>query len=179
MVDIRVRDCLTEDLREVRRGERPSIAFGAAEVLRDIERLLDALSADGDGMIFDGRFVMNLKLIVAILIIATVPAKAQTPNNATLTKSHAQKVFKIISEDKAKTRTYCDMAKLFGQIEEADGKKDTPKTGILYRKLNELAKKLGPEYAALISRLPNIDRNSQDGQEISSNFEALDKLCAQ
>jgi hypothetical protein len=149
MVDIRVRDCLTEDLREVRRGERPSIAFGAAEVLRDIERLLDALSADGDGMIFDGRFVMNLKLIVAILIIATVPAKAQTPNNAT--KSHAQKVFKIISEDKAKTRTYCDMAKLFGQIEEADGKKDTPKIGILYRKLNELAKKLGPEYAALIS----------------------------
>ena len=118
---------------------------------------------------------MNLKLIVAILIIATVPAKAQTPNNA----SHAQKVFKIISEDKAKTRTYCDMAKLFGQIEEADGKKDTPKTGILYRKLNELAKKLGPEYAALISRLPNIDRNSQDGQEISSTFEALDKLCAQ
>lgn len=177
MVDIRVRDCLTEDLREVRRGERPSIAFGAAEVLRDIERLLDALSADGDGMIFDGRFVMNLKLIVAILIIATVPATAQTPNNAT--KSHAQKVFKIISEDQAKTRTYCDMAKLFGQIEEADGKKDTPKTGILYRKLNELAKKLGPEYAALISRLPNVDRNSQDGQEISSTFEALDKLCAQ
>ena len=176
MVDIRVRDCLTEDLREVRRGERPSIAFGAAEVLRDIERLLDALSADGDGMIFDGRFVMNLKLIVAILIIATVPATAQTPNNA---KSHAQKVFKIISEDKAKTRTYCDMAKLFGQIEEPDGKKDTPKTGILYRKLNELAKKLGPEYAALTSRLPNIDRNSQDGQEISSTFEALDKLCAQ
>ena len=121
---------------------------------------------------------MNLKLIVAILIIATVPAKAQTPNNATLTKSHAQKVFKIISEDKAKTRTYCDMAKLFGQIE-ADGKKDTKKTDMLYRKLNELAKKLGPEYAALISRLPNIDRNSQDGQEISSTFEALDKLCAQ
>ena len=120
---------------------------------------------------------MNLRLIVAILIIATVPAKAQTPNNAT--KSHAQKVFKIISEDKAKTRTYCDMAKLFGQIEEADGKKDTPKAGILYRKLNELAKKLGPEYAALISRLPNVDRNSQDGQEISSTFEALDKLCAQ
>jgi hypothetical protein len=177
MVDIRVRDCLTEDLREVRRGERPSIAFGAAEVLREIERLLDALSADGDGMIFDGRFVMNLKLIVAILIIATVPATAQTPNDAT--KSHAQKVFKIISEDQAKTRTYCDMAKLFGQIEEADGKKDTPKTGILYRKLNELAKKLGPEYAALTSRLPNIDRNSQDGQEISSTFEALDKLCAQ
>ncbi|MGC2715023.1 MAG: hypothetical protein WA366_16725 [Pseudolabrys sp.] len=177
MVDIRVRDCLTEDLREVRRGERPSIAFGAAEVLRDIERLLGALSADGDGMIFDGRFVMNLKLIVAILIIATVPATAQTPNNAT--KSHAQKVLKIISEDQGKTRTYCDMAKLFGQIEEADGKKDTPKTGILYRKLNELAKKLGPEYAALISRLPNVDRNSQDGQEISSTFEALDKLCAQ
>jgi hypothetical protein len=118
-------------------------------------------------------------LIVTILIVATVPAGAQTPNNATATKSHAQNALKIISGDKAKTRTYCDMAKLFGQIEEADGKKDTKKTDMLYRKLNELAKKLGPEYAALISGLPNIDRNSKDGQEISSTFEALDKLCAQ
>lgn len=122
---------------------------------------------------------MILKLIVAILIIATVPvcAKAQTPNNATVTKSHAQNVLKIISGDKAKTQTYCDMTKLLDQIERA-GEKDTKKTDELYRKIGELAKKLGPEFAAWVDGLPNIDPNSQDGQETSATFTALDKLCA-
>jgi hypothetical protein len=120
---------------------------------------------------------MNLKLIVVILVIAAVPvwAKAQAPTNATVTKSHAQNALKIISGDKAKTQAYCDMLKLF-QIGQAS-EKDTKKTNKLLRKMNELAKKLGPEYAALLDGLSNIDPNSQDGQEISSTFEALDKLC--
>jgi hypothetical protein len=124
-------------------------------------------------------FFDYLKLIVAILVIATMPvyAEAQTSNNATVTKSHAQNVLKIISGDKTKTQIYCDMAKVFDQIERA-GEKDTKKTDKLYRKMNELAKKLGPEYAALVYGLPNVDPKSQDGQEISSTFEALDKLCA-
>ena len=85
---------------------------------------------------------MNLKLIVVILLIATMPmcAEAQTSNNATVTR--AQNAFKIISGDKAKTRIYCDMAKVFDQIEQAGGK-DTAKTDKLYRKMSELAKKLG------------------------------------
>jgi hypothetical protein len=47
---------------------------------------------------------MNLKLIVAILVIAAVPvfAQAQPPSTAKVTKADAQKVIKIISGDKAK-----------------------------------------------------------------------------
>ena len=122
---------------------------------------------------------MNLKLSVVVLVIATTPmcadAEAQTSNNDTVT--HAQNAFKIISGDKAKTQIYCDMAKVFDQIERA-GDKDTKKTDKLYRTMNELAKKLGPEYAALVYGLPKVDPNSQDAQEINSTFAALDKLCA-
>jgi hypothetical protein len=120
---------------------------------------------------------MNLNLIVVILVIATMPvcADAQTSNNATV--MHAQNTLKIIRGDKAKTRIYCDMAKVFGQIERAGGK-DTEQTDKLYRKMNELAKKLGPDYAALVYGLPQVNPNSQDAQEINSTFAALDKLCA-
>jgi ABC-type transporter MlaC component len=57
---------------------------------------------------------MNLKLIVAILVIVAVQvcAQAQTPSAAKVTKADAQNVLKIISSDKAKTQTYCDFAKL-------------------------------------------------------------------
>ena len=120
---------------------------------------------------------MNLKLMFVILPIAIMPvcAGAQTSSNATVT--HAQNVLKIISGDKAKTRIYCDMTKVFGQIERA-GEKDSEKTDKLYRQMNDLAKKLGPDYAALVYGLPKVDPTSQDAREINSTFAALDKLCA-
>jgi hypothetical protein len=119
---------------------------------------------------------MNLKLIV-ILVVGTMPmcAQAQTSDNAIVT--HARNAFKTISGDKAKTRIYCDMAKVFDQIERAS-EKDTQKTDTLYRKMNDLAKKLGSDYAALVYGLPKVDPNSHYAQEINSTFAALDKLCA-
>ena len=123
---------------------------------------------------------MNLKLIVAILVIAAVPvcAQAQMPSAAKVTKADAQKVVKMISGDKAKTQTYCDMAKLGEQIEQANEKKDTKKADELSQKMDELGTKLGPEYVALMDGVQEIDPESQDGQEIGSTLEALDKLCA-
>jgi len=123
---------------------------------------------------------MNLKLIAAILVIAAVPvcAQAQKPSAANVTKADAQKVVKMISGDKAKTQTYCDMAKLGEQIEQANEKKDTKKADELSQKMDELGTKLGPEYVALMDGLQEIDPESQDGQEIGSTLEALDKLCA-
>ena len=123
---------------------------------------------------------MNLKLIVAILVIAAVPvcAQAQKPSAANVTKADAQKVVKMISGDKAKTQTYCDMAKLGEQIEQANEKKETKKADELSQKMDELGTKLGPEYVALMDVLKEIDAESQDGQEIGSTLEALDKLCA-
>ena len=82
---------------------------------------------------------MKLKFIVAVIAIAAVPfcAQAQKPAAKKVTKADAQKVVKIISADKAKTQTYCDMAKLGDQIEQADQKKDTKKVDELSKKMDD------------------------------------------
>jgi hypothetical protein len=122
---------------------------------------------------------MSPNLIVAILAIATVSvcAQAQSPSDAKVTKADAQKVINIISGDKTKTRIYCDIAKLGDQIERAD-QNDAKKTDDLYRRMDELGTKLGPEYVTLMDGLEEMDPNSPDGQEINSMLETLEKLCA-
>jgi peptidoglycan hydrolase CwlO-like protein len=123
---------------------------------------------------------MNMKLIVAILIIAAVPvfAQAQPPSTAKVTKADAQKVIKIISGDKAKAQTYCQIGKLGEQIEEANDKKDSKTADELSQKMKELENNLGPEYVALMDGLPDIDPESEDGADIAAALAALDKLCA-
>jgi hypothetical protein len=117
---------------------------------------------------------MNVKVVVAILLIAAVPLCAQAQKPSAVTRADAQRVLKTISGDKAKTRTYCDIAKLVNKITEGDEEQ----TDGLYEKIDELRKKLGPEYAALMERLQDIDPDSEIVQEIDSMFAALDKLCA-
>ena len=123
---------------------------------------------------------MNPKSIVAILAIAAVPvcAPAQSPSAAKVSKADAQKVLKIIGGDKDKTQTYCDIAELDDQIDKADEKKDTERADELFRKRAELATTLGPEYAALMDGVQDVNPNSQIGEEIGSVLSALDKLCA-
>ena len=123
---------------------------------------------------------MTLKLIVAILVIAAVPvcAQAQKPGAAKVTNADAQKVVKIISGDKAKTQAYCDLAKLGEQIEQAEQKKDSKTADALSQKADALTQKIGPEYAALMDGLQNLDEKSKDGEAIGKTLEELDKLCA-
>ena len=123
---------------------------------------------------------MNGKLIIAILVIAAVPvcAQAQKPSAATVTKADVQKVVKLISGDKAKTQTYCDIGKLNAQMAEADETKDTKKLDELSQQIDALGKKLGPEYAALMDGLEDVDPESEDGKQIGLMFQPLDKLCA-
>ena len=124
---------------------------------------------------------MNAKLlIVAVFVTAAVPvyAQAQKPSTAKVTTADVQKVVTLISGDKAKTQTYCDIGKLNEQIEEADEKKDVKKTEELSQQIDALGKKLGPEYAALMDRLQQVDPESEDGKKIGLMFEPLDKLCA-
>src|SRR5215831_8794949 len=133
---------------------------------------------------------MRLRLIVAALVIATVPLcghaqeqktqKAPKPTKAAPVSKvvAAQKVVKTISDDKAKTQTYCDIGKLGEQIEEAEQKKDMKKIDELNKQMDELATKLGPEYVALMGDIEDIDPSSKDGQDISSALAGLDKLCA-
>jgi hypothetical protein len=121
---------------------------------------------------------MNLMLAVAILAFSGVPvyAQEQRPNMEKL-KTDAQNVFKIISGDKLKIRTYCEIADLSVQLAQASRKQDTKKVGKLAKNIGELESKLGPEYPALLDRLWNIDPTSQDAQEIGSTLDKLDDFC--
>jgi hypothetical protein len=116
-------------------------------------------------------------LIVAILVIVAVPVCARAQKPSAVTKADVQMVFKIISGDRAKTQTYCDMNELGEQIEQANEKNDNKMVNELSEKLEALGEKLGPEYSALMDRLPDIDLDSEVGQEIESVLLSLDRLC--
>src|SRR5438552_5684371 len=120
---------------------------------------------------------MNRLLILGILIISTARlfAQAQQPNAADL----AQKVVSIISGDKAKSQTYCQILDLSEELDQADQQKAREKAVELSEKINELQEKLGPEYLALLKATEHVDPNSKDGQEIVSNLVKLDNLCGQ
>ena len=123
----------------------------------------------------DIRGHMLRALLIAVTIAAVpVCSQAQSPR---VSKADAQKVVRIISGDKAKTQTYCDMVKLGEQIEQANDKKDNKSVDELSKKLGELGPKLGPEYAALMDGLQDIDPETEEGQEIESALVALDRLC--
>src|SRR2546430_9942271 len=123
---------------------------------------------------------MTRPLTVAILLISTMPlfAQGQQPNVAKL-KADAQKVVSVISGDKAKTQTYCQIAKLSEQVDQAAQEKDRKKAEELVRKINELEKQLGPEYLALVDALfnDNMDPDSKDIEEIVSMFDRFDESC--
>jgi hypothetical protein len=122
---------------------------------------------------------MNLKVVVAVLLIAAVPvyAQAQNPSTAKVSKGDAQLVVTIISADKAKTQTYCDIHKLAEQMAEAHAKKDSKTVIGLFQKIETLEKTLGPEYAALIDGVQDIVENDQLRAEFLSAFGALARLC--
>jgi hypothetical protein len=121
---------------------------------------------------------MNLVLVVTILAISAVPVYGQDrqPNVEKL-KADAQNVFKIISGDKLKIQTYCDIADLSVQLAQANRKKDTKKVEKLAQNIDELESKLGPEYPALLDGLWNLDSTSQDAKEIGSILDKLDDFC--
>jgi hypothetical protein len=115
---------------------------------------------------------------VAVLAISAAPvyAQGQQPSAVKL-KADAQNVVKIISGDKLKTQTYCEIADLGDQLDQAHQEQDTKKADEISQKMNELEPKLGPEYVALADGLKDMDPNSQDGREIGSIIEKLDQLC--
>jgi mevalonate kinase len=120
---------------------------------------------------------MKLKLIVAISVLAAAPPDAWSQQSPKVTKADAQRVLKIIQSDKAKTQIYCEMAKIGNQLETINEQADSKKFAELSQKMDEMGKKLGPEYGALIEGLQDIEPRSEVGQEISSTLDALDHLC--
>jgi len=121
---------------------------------------------------------VSVKIFVAILLIAAVPAYAQAQPRSTPKVGDAQKVVTIISGEKAKIQAYCDIQKLALQIEEASKKKDHGKpVNELYQKVRTLEEILGPEYVAWTDGLPDI-ANDQLAAEFVRAVTALDRLCA-
>ena len=121
---------------------------------------------------------MNPMLLVAILAISIMPAYAQgqQPDTAKL-KADAQNAVNIISGDKLKIQTYCQILDLDDQIDDAKLFQDTKKATELSEQADELKKKLGPEFSTLADDLKDLDPNSQDGREIDTIIDKLDDLC--
>jgi wobble nucleotide-excising tRNase len=121
-----------------------------------------------------------VKIFVAILLIAAVPAYAQAQTRSTpkVTKGDAQKVLKIIRSDKAKIQTYCEINKVSDQMNEVYGKNDKKTLDELSQKIDRLEKILGPEYVALMDGLQKLGpENKKRVAEIMLQFAALDRLC--
>jgi len=124
---------------------------------------------------------MRLKLVAAISALA-IPALAHAqqgaqPNVPKLTKADVQIVVQIVRNDKTKTQAYCDLNKLYDQVEAAQQKDDFDTVEALTRKSDALVDKLGPEYSKMVEGLEEVDLTSSEGKEIMSVLSELDKLC--
>ena len=120
---------------------------------------------------------MTWKHVVAICVVVALPSLALAENPAKLTKDDVVKVVRLISTNKAKLKTYCDMTKIGEQMSKLDQEKDAKKLQDLGKQLHALAQKLGPEYAKLMERMQDIDPDSAEGKELIAPFEPLDEQC--
>jgi hypothetical protein len=121
---------------------------------------------------------MNMKLIVTVSVLVALPAFAQAQQKGPKpTMADVQKVVQIISNDKAKTKLYCDIAKIGEQIDAAEKQKNQKKAADLQKQVDGMEQKLGPEYVSLTNGLEQMDPNSKEGKHIQAALEGLDKLC--
>jgi len=121
---------------------------------------------------------MKLRLIAVITFLATLPALVHAqgaPPSPKPTKADAQKVVQIISNDKAKTQAYCDLSKLYEQMQ--TDQNDSKKVDALGKQADALAGKLGPEYNKLMDGMEGVNPNSNEGKELDSILSKLDDLC--
>ena len=126
---------------------------------------------------------MNLKLVLVFSILATTGALAQAPKSGPPpgpkpTKADVQKVVQLITSDKVKMQTYCDLSKLSEEISAADEKKDQKTVDTLGKQAEAMATKLGPEYASLMDGLQQINPDSPEGKEFGTLLDGLDSQCA-
>jgi len=125
---------------------------------------------------------MKLKLVAAISALA-IPALAHAqqggpqPNIPKPTKTDVQNVVQIVTTDKVKTQAYCDLTKLYNQIEAAEQKEDSDTIQTLTKQADGLVANLGPEYLKVIEGLDQVDLTSSEGKEFMSILSGLDKLC--
>ena len=127
---------------------------------------------------------MKLKLVAAISALVAIPALAHAQQGGPqpnvpkpTTKEDAQNVVQIITLDKVKTQAYCDLAKLFDEIQVAKENDDSNTMQALGKQLLPLVDKLGPEYVKVIEGMDQVDLTSSEGEELLSILSELDKRC--
>ena len=123
------------------------------------------------------RLVIAIAALVAMPIVAFAQAPKGTPPPKPPTKADVQKVVAIISADPAKVKVYCDIGKLYEQMDQAAEKKDQKKMQSIGKQLEAMSQKLGPEYMALVAALEAVDPESKEGKELTEAWEPLDKKC--
>ena len=99
------------------------------------------------------------------------------PNIPKPTKTDVQNVVQIVTTDKVKTQAYCDLTKLYNQIEAAEQKEDSDTIQTLTKQAEALIDKLGPEYFELMDGLERVDPKSSEAKEFMSILSELDKSC--
>ena len=156
---------------------------------------------------------MSLKLLVAIVVIAAVPGwvqaqtavtdegaqhetlsgdKAQSQTRASsgdkgqiMNDESVQQTFETISGDKTQTKSYCDIIKLYDQVNQATQKGDTEASHKIARQMSEVSRSLDPQaYTILMPKLSSIpyqELNAQLGIKpdptIPAIIDKLDGLC--
>jgi hypothetical protein len=119
----------------------------------------------------------NWLLIIPILLISTAPLYAQRQQqDVAKLKVDARNAVGIIGGDKAKTRTYCQIVDLSGQLDQAIDKKNKKKATALVQEIVQLQKRL-PEFVALSNILEHVDLKSSDGREIALVIQNLVQSC--
>ncbi len=121
---------------------------------------------------------MTRKIACILAILGPLTASIQAQESVSKpTKADAAKVVKIISTDKTKIGTYCKLANLGDEINKASSAGDNSKVERLSKQADDLGKTLGPEFVRLNAGLEDVDLQSKEGQEVSAEFDKLDKLC--
>jgi hypothetical protein len=125
-----------------------------------------------------GEF-MNRLLIVAILMLLTAPLYAQgQQQNVAKLKEDARNAVGIIGADRGKTQNLLPncrpprAAAWAGRSGE-----EQKKTKALLQRIDQLQKKLGPEFVVLENILTDIDLKSDDGREIALIIQGLNESC--
>jgi len=120
---------------------------------------------------------LSRPLIVATLVISTVPLSAQLQSqDVAKLKADARNTVSIIGGDKAKTRKYCQIVDLREELDQAIDKKNKKKAKALAQEVVQLQKQL-PEFDALSNILEHVDLKSPDGREIALIIQSLSQSC--
>ncbi|HEV2955161.1 MAG TPA: hypothetical protein VGX95_03505 [Xanthobacteraceae bacterium] len=127
---------------------------------------------------------MKLKLVIAVAALAALPFLVQAqqkggppPAAKPPTKAEVQKVVNQIKGDKPKLDAYCQIVKLSDQAQALDEKKDEKKIDDIYKQVDALSQKLGPDYAKLMAGMEEIDPESKDGKDLIAIFDSLVAAC--